>query len=637
MSECIICGTEVEGADICSLHEEDVLFTFTGDSPEQLVEGRYYDGTVDGFADFGVFIDLGNGVTGLLHRNELDQRLESLGWDEGDQVCVQVTNVRSDGNVDLGPSIRQSAADFRGALTQGPDDGPAPDPISESDGPVISTDDAPVEDLDRSQIRSLDRYLGRNVALEGVIEDIRQTGGPTVFTLVDESGSVECAAFAGAGVRAHPEVEVGDTVRIRGKVEHRFDDHQIEVEGLDRLTDAASETVRSRVVESAVIPDSIDELPLMYADAANLAVETDIREAAAAIRSAISRDQTIRIRHPVSVDGFVSASAIERSIEAVLNERAEPVPVHSRVRRRPVEEVAYDIPAALEDVESDSDDEQPFILLVDLGSTNEARGAFDLLELFDVDFHVIDTANPDPQLLERVSPLVNPWCGEGTYPIPSTASVAINVAGLLAEDVRDELRHVPAVADPADLPESAELLLDESDYDHDDIEAMHQAITLEAFYQPWGDKRALIRRILFEHAAGTIEPISEQFQTKLEQAIETAKYNASVEPVNGSGLVVLDAEKYGQRFDFPPLRVLLDGLLDAGSFDAEIAVGVNSDTIELTGYSGNLALIAHELETRIQDGGITHTGGNDGQIRFLPGCRESVLETLPDAIAATVE
>jgi Archaea-specific RecJ-like exonuclease, contains DnaJ-type Zn finger domain len=70
-------------------HDEDVWFDFRGDSPQQLTAGRYYRGTVDGFADFGVFIDLASGVTGLLHRSELDRRLETLDWESDDTVFVQ--------------------------------------------------------------------------------------------------------------------------------------------------------------------------------------------------------------------------------------------------------------------------------------------------------------------------------------------------------------------------------------------------------------------------------------------------------------------------------------------------------------------------------------------------------------------
>ena len=113
-------------------HEEDVWFDFRGSSPDQLVSDRYYKGTVDGFADFGVFVDLSPGVTGLLHRSELDRRLESLDWDPGDTVFVQVKNVRDNGNVDLSWSIRQSSDEFRGARIH--------DPEGDADGEPIDTD-----------------------------------------------------------------------------------------------------------------------------------------------------------------------------------------------------------------------------------------------------------------------------------------------------------------------------------------------------------------------------------------------------------------------------------------------------------------------------------------------------------------
>jgi len=122
MGSCIICGTSVDG-HICDLHEEDALFEFRGNSADQLNIGRYYRGNVDGFAEFGVFVDIGDSVTGLLHRSELDQRLDSLDWEPGDEVYVQVKNVRDNGNVDLGWSIRQAEREFRGVLVDDPDIG----------------------------------------------------------------------------------------------------------------------------------------------------------------------------------------------------------------------------------------------------------------------------------------------------------------------------------------------------------------------------------------------------------------------------------------------------------------------------------------------------------------------------------
>jgi Polyribonucleotide nucleotidyltransferase (polynucleotide phosphorylase) len=116
MGTCIICGTPVDGGHVCESHQEDVLFEFRGNNASQLVSNRFYNGTVDGYADFGVFIDISPGVTGLLHRSELDRRLDSLDWEPGDTVCVKVTNVRDNGNIDLAKSIRQSEREFRGKI-----------------------------------------------------------------------------------------------------------------------------------------------------------------------------------------------------------------------------------------------------------------------------------------------------------------------------------------------------------------------------------------------------------------------------------------------------------------------------------------------------------------------------------------
>ena len=120
MGSCIICGTSTDG-HICDIHEEDAVFEFEGSSADQLSPDRFYKGSVDGFADFGVFVDIGDHVTGLLHRSELDRRLESLDWESGDTVYVQVTGVHDNGNVDLAWSIRQADEEFRGHLVDAPD------------------------------------------------------------------------------------------------------------------------------------------------------------------------------------------------------------------------------------------------------------------------------------------------------------------------------------------------------------------------------------------------------------------------------------------------------------------------------------------------------------------------------------
>ncbi|MFC7020762.1 MULTISPECIES: OB-fold nucleic acid binding domain-containing protein [Haloarcula] len=147
MGSCIICGKSVDGS-ICNIHEEDALFEFRGHRPDQLTVGRYYRGNVDGFAEFGVFVNIGDSVTGLLHRSELDRRLDSLDWEPGDTVYVQVKNVRDNGNIDLGWSIRQSEREFRGVLVDDPEIGHAVE-LEEVDGETDDTDAEEAQTDDR--------------------------------------------------------------------------------------------------------------------------------------------------------------------------------------------------------------------------------------------------------------------------------------------------------------------------------------------------------------------------------------------------------------------------------------------------------------------------------------------------------
>lgn len=643
MGECIICGTEVEGADICTFHEEDVLFTFTGNSPHDLIEGRYYEGTVDGFAEFGVFVDLSNGVTGLLHRNQLDRRLESLDWEPGDTVCVQVTNIDDDGNVDLGPSIRQSSHEFRGALEHGAGERPAPEPKPSDDQPttepVDTTDFGRIPELERTQVRALDHYLGAEVVLEGIAEEIRQTGGPTVFSLRDESGEVECAAFAGAGVRAYPQMDNGDVVRIRGGVESRFGDHQIEVEQLEVLSGEEAATVNERVSEGTDLPSTIDTAPLLHPDPGSDAIETDLREAAATIRGVVEDGRPIRIRHPVTVDGYVASAALERAIEQLSSE--EPVShMRSTVRRRPLREPDYSLETAIRDVTQfrRKEDDEPFLILVGVGSTNPITEPYDLLDTYDIGYYVIDTASPHPRTLNRVNPLVNPWCGEGTYPIPSTTAVAVNIAALVNHEIRDEFAHLPAIVLEGNTSETTQALFEQSQYDDDDLEMMRHAIALEAYYQPWEDKRALIRDLLFEREPGFVEPISEQFDTKLAQAVETATHNADVHETDGTTFAVLDVERFGNRYEFPPDRLLLRGLLDDDGIDASVAVGIGRDYLEVYATDDlSLRQVTDVIESIVPDGSVVLRGSDGaGQIRFLEGRRDEVADAAVEAIAEAI-
>ncbi|NGM67706.1 S1 RNA-binding domain-containing protein [Natronolimnobius sp. AArcel1] len=707
MGNCIICGTAVDGK-ICESHEEDAVFEFTGSSASQLSPGRYYRGTVDGYADFGVFVDIGDHVTGLLHRSELDQRLESLDWEPGDDVFVQVLDVRDNGNIDLGWSIRQREREFRGKLVDTgseellPDElesdesepetdtdetadtstetdasadtdagadadagdlQAAADPSSGGSGgsvaaesPAASTppaDDATDADdttadepaLNRTTVDAIDNQVGSIVRLEGEITSIRQTSGPTVFELRDESGTVECAAFEEAGVRAYPDVELDDIVALEGEVERHNGDLQIETESLDILEDDDRDTVVDRL-ESAIEAEARPtEVSLLADHDAVAAVEDELVGAATAIRRAVMEARPVVVRHAATADGYVAGAAIERAVLPLIREKhtREDAQYHY-FERRPLDGRVYGMDTATDDVTSmlearDRHGEQlPLVVLVDAGSTEESVDGYDLLSIYDAESIVIDDSHADEAIVDAVSVAAAPsLAGADVSDVTSTA-LGANVAAHINDDVRDDLAHLPAVSYWENAPATYVDLATEAGYDETALSDRREAVALEAYYQSYKDKRELVADLLFDGGAdGDLAAhVSEQFRAKLETELETARENMTTESVDGVSVAVLDTGAFTHRYNFPTTTLLLDEL-HRQQDESAVTLGVGDDELHVRATDSlNVRDLGDAVADRVPEAGSHVVGGEDGHLEFLPGERDAVKEAALEALGETL-
>ncbi|MFB6195986.1 MAG: DHH family phosphoesterase [Haloplanus sp.] len=604
-------------------HEEDVWFDFRGSSPDQLVSGRYYKGTVDGFADFGVFVDLSPGVTGLLHRSELDRRLESLDWEPGDTVFVQVKNVRDNGNVDLAWSKRQSEDEFRGAKVHDPEGEADGEPIestsestesdAESRGPVRkrptsrgdeelngeseseseseaepeaepeteSEPEAQAGDTasatgrsvpetvepERVDVDALDDHVGDTVRLEGEIVGVRQTSGPTVFELRDGTGVVDCAAFVEAGVRAYPDVEVGSVVRLDGEVELRYDELQVETDDLTILEDDEAAAVERRLADALTAEARPEDVTALIDHDAVDAVADDLCDAAETIRRAVLESRPVVVRHAATADGYVAGAGIERAVLPLIREEhAAADAEYHFFTRRPLEGTVYDMDDATNDVtrmlqdRERHDEKLPLVLLVGTGSTVESSDGLGLLGIYGARRVVIDAEVADAAIAEDCDAIVNPGLAGADAADLSTGALAATLAATVNPDVRDDLAHLPAVSYWGDAPEGYVDLAAETGFDADRTRELREAIALEAYYQSYEEKRELITDLLFDAAGGLAGHISEQFRQKLDAEIDTATANLDRREEDGVTVDVLDTDAYTHRFDFPPTSLLLDEL-----------------------------------------------------------------------------
>ena len=723
MGSCIICGTSTDGP-ICDVHQEDVVFEFEGNDPSQLTSGRFYRGTVDGYADFGVFINIGN-VTGLLHRSKLDRRLESLEWEVGDDICVQVNNVRDNGDIDLDSSIRQSAEDFRGRLVQTPDGDrlpdaaneategggtgngsgeadsgtassaprtdavtdtgadadadldsdpdpdpdsepepepdPDPDPVSESgpsehadsdpaaeiespDGDVDTGADADADtdadantdaDIDRVTVESLNDRVGETVRLEGRVASARQTSGPTVFELRDETGIVDCAAFVEAGVRAYPEVEADDVVRLDGEVRVRRDEIQIETGSLVALEGEALAAVESRMdaaLDDRAAPERVEAL------ADDPAIEDaleGIDTVATRIRRAVIESRPIVVRHDATADGYVAGAAIERAVLPLVEaEHNSADAVYHYFDRRPLEEGVYDMNDATKDVtrmlgdRERHDEKLPLFVFAAAGSTAASMDGLELLDIYDAPRVVLDGRPADEAVVEEIDSLV-------AVADRTATTVAATVAAAVNDDVRGDLDHLPAISYWADVPDAYADLASAAGVDAAAAKRLREAIALEAFYQSYEDKRQLVIDLLFEKRTGLAEQVSEQFVTKLEAELDTAEPNVEERTVDGTTVTLLDTEAYTHTYDFPPTRLLLDEL--SRRLDSAAVVGLGTDEVHIrSDVAFDLDAVGASVSAAVPTASVSNPGSREPRLEFLAGEREAVTDAVIEAVAEVV-
>ncbi|HJK68223.1 MAG TPA: OB-fold nucleic acid binding domain-containing protein, partial [Methanocorpusculum sp.] len=182
---------------------------------DDIVEGQVYLGKVQGFATFGTFVLLNDRVKGLLHKSNVKTEKK-----ERDQILVQVNQIRPNGNIDL-REVQLPEGSYETQLV--------------------------TKKITLSRLSDLKNKIGRNVTIEADVVQIKQTSGPTIFTVCDDSGVEDAAAFTEAGVRSYPEVNLGDIVRIFGEATRRNNQIQVEVSDMHVLKGTEADAVRARI------------------------------------------------------------------------------------------------------------------------------------------------------------------------------------------------------------------------------------------------------------------------------------------------------------------------------------------------------------------------------------------------------
>jgi RecJ-like exonuclease len=594
----------------------------TGCDLADVAEGNIYQGKVQGFANFGMFVQLNDRIKGLVHKTNMigDHK-------ERDSILVRVRQVRPNGNIDL---------------------------------EEVTVQVYQVQNVERKsttvRISELSGKVGKTVAIEGEIAQIKQTSGPTIFTIVDETGTQNAAAFIVAGVRAYPEAELGDIVKIIGEVMMRNNQLQIEADMLSILSDEDAAAVRIRIEKALDLRSEPEDIPLLIRSDVLEKLKPEMRKVAKIIRKAVFTSQPIILRHHADADGICSAVAIEQAVVALIRESGGDFDAdYFLFKRAPSKAPFYEIEDITRDLDFSTKDhirfgqKMPLVLLTDNGSTEEDEPAYKIASVYDIPFVVIDHHHPDATIDKYLQAHVNPYHVGGDFGV-TAGMLGTEVARLINPKVEMLIRHLPAVAGVGDRSEAPEralfLALVRDQYPEDACKDMALALDYEQFWLRFNDGREIVKDILnitgnTERHKKLIRLLVDGANTMIEDQMSACMPHVVPRVLkNEARLFLIDVEIHAHKFTFPPpgktSGEVHDRLCKQNPGKPVVTIGFGPDfaVLRSKGVLMNIPRMVRELHNEIPGGGIS--GGGHlvvGSIKFVEGMRDVVLEALIQKIA----
>ena len=613
-------GTGDDGTDSDSTTVVDLA---PGCTVEDIDWDTPYHATVNGIVDYGVFVDLSETVSGLVHTSNL------IGsYEVGDDLVVELDEIRENGDVSL---IEVQVTDYE----------------TERVGPGTRVDATEFAD-----------HAGETVHVEGRVVQIKQTGGPTIFQVRTVGGVVPCAAFEEAGVRAFPDVALDDIVRLTGSVESRNDHPQLETDDVAVLDGDERTQVRERLTEDLAMragPATVD--PLVEWPAFEKLWD-DLAGVARRLRETVLNGRPVRLRHHADGDGLCASVPLQYALERFIEETwLDPDAGRHLLKRLPskapfyeLEDVTRDLNFALESRKRHGQ-KLPLFLMLDNGSTEEDTAAYRKLAHYDAPILVVDHHHPDPEALEGlVETHVNPYLHGEDYRI-TTGMLSVEIARMIDPTITDEIRHVPAVAGLSDRSEAEAMddylaLAGEAGYDETHLREIGEALDYATYWLDYSAGREFINDVLAvncdddQRHAKVVELLEDRAERDVTHQLDATLQHVTDEQLdNGAALYRIDVERHAKRFTYPAPGKTTGKIHDrqvAGTDDPVITIGFGPDfaVLRSDGVRLDIPEMVSELQAELPGGGVS--GGGHlvvGSIRFVPGMREQVIDALVGKMA----
>ena len=496
--------------------------------------------------------------------------------------------------------------------------------------------------------------VGKEFGIHAKVESIKQSSGPTLFTLFDGTGSLSAKSFAGPGKRAFPELE--EDMAISAKLQLREYDNNLEAELisfkiLEENKQAQLKRRIERISEEKAMPSEIEFF-----------IKSDILEKlkpkiilfAKIVKKAVLESRPIILRHHADCDGYCGGIALERAIlPLIMQNHDDPRAGWQYYRRSPSKAPFYEYTDVVKDLTHSMDDKErfgrkePLVILVDNGGTEEDIPGIKMMKIYSSPVIICDhhyPGKPDEHGNLPVDPYVDVNVtshaagGDGNF---TAGMLAAEIARFINNEVKD-IEILPALAGIGDRSKGDEFeqylkIAEDNGFSHEYLIKLAKTIDFEAYYLRFIESRGLVNDLLgadIDKQKELVELMLPDITYLEQEQLKASKHYSIIDDKGSVVIARMDINKVNRRGNYPAAGKATGMLHDWVKESRKkpvitLSTGPDFITVRATedvkGF--NIHHILKELREKVPHGFI-EGGGHEcaGTVKFIEAARKEVMD-----------
>ncbi|MDH3352896.1 MAG: DHH family phosphoesterase [Nanoarchaeota archaeon] len=507
------------------------------------------------------------------------------------------------------------------------------------------------------------------VIVVGLIERVIQTGGPTIFAIVDGTGNLSLKGFISPGERAYPEIDGGDYVEAWIKI----DEFQGEMEGnilkIKKKTAEEEAHLKKHIEHQQRERAKVVNKDFMLKNDILEKLKAPILKAAEEIRLAVIQSRPIIVRHHNDTDGYCSGFALERAILPLIErQHSAPKAAWEFFKRAPSTAPYYELEDSIKDTAMSLrnvarfSNKMPLIIIVDNGSGEEDLMAIKQARIHGADVIVIDHHGFEKDVISsEVLAHINPHLvgEEGSH--ISAGMLCVETARFINEALAghnsgepkvESLVQIPALSGYADridianapLVEEYMELAKKEGYTKELLSDISLVIEFVSTKVRFMEAREYVE-VLFgeprDKQKGLVDLMAPHIRELDRKGLAIGKVAAEIEELsNGVTLQTIDIDKSFPGFGFFPkpgrsTGLLHDNLKKEGATKL-VSAGIMNTAITFRATDeANFSVhgLLKELREKLPNAFVEGGGHkNAGAINFIPRKKEEVVAIVKEFV-----